>query len=215
MAKEFYMTREDELVKQPDALPMFEYIAAQCDDEIKGADVFNALWSFWNFAHALDDLIDEPEGKVPEAKEIVLKVVFDFVGNLLITPQDHSYSLPMQTIFGELLEDSGWNAGRKALAREALKDFTGNLLANPFFRDHAHEHKSMFDMIIARTLDADELERTRPHLKPLLPAVRCADVDFIVHCAKLAGGWKLMREIGKLRDYDVDDVGHKSVVWKI
>lgn len=217
MTPDYYMTRPEELVKQPDAMPAFELIAAATSEPEDAADIFNALWSFWNFAHALDDLLDE--GAWSEAtKENALRVTFDFVGAALTRPRDGDEPKRMRALFEQLLDRSGWSEHRKGLALDALKDFAGNLLANPFYREHAREHKAMFDMMIARTIDADHLERTRPDLKHLLPAIRCADVDFIVHCAKLAGGWELMRQIGKLRDYDVEasaDGKKPSPVWKI
>lgn len=217
-SREFYMTRPEETAKQPDALTMFELIACASAKAEDGADVFNALWSFWNFAHALDDLIDADEDQgsrfkvLAEDKERVLRTAFEFVGGMLIHPQDAAPGLAMRREFEKLLADSGWDLQRQKLALDALLDFTGNLLANPFYTTHAREHQAMFDMIIARTLDADDMERTRPHLKALLPAIRCGDVDFIVHCAKLAGGWELMRKVGKLRDYDVEVQSPKSQV---
>lgn len=202
MNQRHYMTRDDELAKQPDALPMFERIAAASVAHAPG-DVFNALWSFWNFAHALDDLIDET-GLNLEEKETALKVVFDFVGNLLANPDDVSHGLPMGILWRELAGKAQWPEDRRELADAALDSFTNNLVGNPFYTRHAEAHRAMFDMMIARTLDAEWIERTRPVLQALLPAVRCADVDFIVHCARLAGGWTLMREVGRLRDYDVN-----------
>ena len=47
-----YMDTEHERRKQPDAKRLIE--------EVANGDVavYNAMWSFWNFAHVFDDLVD-------------------------------------------------------------------------------------------------------------------------------------------------------------
>ena len=199
--KDFYMTRPGELAKQPDAITAFRRIADGATDPDDRPHVFNAIWSFWNWAHALDDLIDEGT-MADEQKDAVLQAMSAFCWSILAN-HDRSPDERILNLIRNLLKDSGWDQARRDLAWSAFVEFVGNLAANPFYRMHAAEHGAMFDMMLARTLDADHLEKTRPNLAPLLPAIRCGDIDFLVHCAKLAGGWLLMREVGKLRDYDL------------
>ena len=199
--KPSYMTRPQEIAKQPDAVTAFERIASGSTDPADRPHVFNAVWSFWNWAHALDDLIDEGI-MTDDQRDAVLQALSAFCWQML-TGAERDPDQRILALIKNLLRDSGWDEERRQLAWDAFVEFVGNLAANPFYRRHAAEHGAMFDMMLARTLDADYLEKTRPNLAPLLPAIRCADVDFLVHCAKLAGGWRLMREVGMLRDYDM------------
>jgi hypothetical protein len=148
------MDTPQEQAKQPTAKPLFEKIANG------NRDVYCALWSFWNFAHAWDDLLD----------------------------------------------GSNWPAPQKERAMKALHDFIVNLLLNPFCRDNAGDLRAVFVSAMARSMDGDAMaESNDPKRRALAPAVRCGDVDVILHMAYLAGGWELLREIGPLRDYDPED----------
>jgi hypothetical protein len=51
-----YMSTPEETAKQPDALAIVQQIAAAAGPERQAA-AFNAIWSFWNFAHVFDDLM--------------------------------------------------------------------------------------------------------------------------------------------------------------
>jgi hypothetical protein len=154
-----YMSRPEEVAKQPDALATIQEIA-QAAPPAEQAAVFNALWSFWNFAHAFDDLIDE----------------------------------------------SGWPLERKELAWKSLLDFSSDLLLNPMFRNHAPEWRALFASAVCRQIDGDAMAQSSDLARAVLaPAVRCADIDVIVHFAYLVGGWPLMRKIGARRDYDKPD----------
>jgi hypothetical protein len=154
-----YMSQPHEQTKQPEALAVIQKIAAAAGEERRPA-VFNALWSFWNFAHAWDDLID----------------------------------------------GSNWPEKKKELAWRALQEFTSDLLLNPFYRAHGAEIRAMFTSAIFRQIAGDKMglsddEQTRK----IAPAVRCADIDCLVHFAYLAGGWELAHEISQLREYDKPD----------
>lgn len=153
-----YMTQPKELAKQPDAKAVFEQIARYRHSPVEQQQVLDALWSFWNFAHAFDDLIDE----------------------------------------------SGWPIEKKELAWKALQQFTQNLLVNPFIYNNAVSIEALLTSGIERQLAAEDLAK-RGETEELLRAVRCADVDFIVHLARLAGGWEAMRAVGSRRDYDKAD----------
>lgn len=154
-----YMSRPEEMAKQPDALACIQAIAKAAGPE-RETQFFNAAWSFWNFGHAWDDLVDE----------------------------------------------SKWDDSRKELAWRALLEFVADLLTNPVYRDHAHGWSAMFASAVARNLDGDEMARSvNRDRAALAPAVRCADVDILVHFAYLAGGWEMMRSIGRRRDYDTPE----------
>lgn len=149
-----YMLRPEEQKKQPDALKEIQAIAN--GDQA----VFNCLWSFWNFAHVFDDLID----------------------------------------------GSDWPEDRKEQAWKALHDWTVDLLLNPFVRDNARELRALFVSAIARAIDGDAMAASQdPERRALAPAVRCGDVDVILHIAYLAGGWEALRKFGPRRDYDPAD----------
>jgi hypothetical protein len=83
-----YMDNDHEQRKHPTAKKAFEQIA---DGR---PEVFHCLWSFWNFAHVFDDLVDE--GTWPmERKEQAMKALHDFVVTLLLNPfvRDHAHEL--------------------------------------------------------------------------------------------------------------------------
>ena len=87
-----YMDREEEIVKQPDAKKMFQQIAGQ------RPEVFRALWSFWNFEHVFDDLLDESTWS-SERKEQAYKAMAEFVCELLLNPFFKTYATDMRAMF--------------------------------------------------------------------------------------------------------------------
>lgn len=104
-----YMEREEEVNKQPDALPMFERISK--DVPVLGL----ALKNFWNFAHAWDDLIDESDWE-QERKEQAWKALDGFVTDLLKNPIYKQYSAELSMLYtsavhrqiaGDYLEQRG------------------------------------------------------------------------------------------------------------
>lgn len=147
-----YMNSPEEVQKHPDAF-------STCQEWSQGdPNVMAVMWSFWNFEHALDDLLDE----------------------------------------------SGWESERKELALKATHDFVANLLLNPFVRANAAEFRAILTQTIARSMDGDALEQSPvPELRKLAPAVRCGDIDALLHMAYLHGGWAALRKFGPQRDYDV------------
>lgn len=154
-----YMSQPEEQAKQPDALAACQRIAKAAGPERETA-VFNALWSFWNFSHVFDDLID----------------------------------------------GSNWSDERKALAWRALQEFTSDLLLNPFYRAHGAEIRAMFTNGIFRQMAGDAMaQHGSLAVAKLAPAVRCADIDILVHFAYLTGGWELAQQISLAREYDKED----------
>lgn len=103
-------------------------------------------------------------------------------------------------VFDDLLDNSTMPVEKKEMAMKALHDFVVDLLLNPFVRQHASELRALMVSAITRNMDGDSIKQ-----KELSPAVRCGDVDLIVHVAYLAGGWAKMREISKRREYDTTD----------
>lgn len=147
-----YMATPHEQAKQPDAQPFIQE-AANGD-----VAVYNAMWSFWNFAHVFDDLID----------------------------------------------GSNWPADKKEQAFKALHDFVVDLLLNPFVQRNALEMRAMFVSALTRCLDGDRLaEHPDERQRVLAPALRCADIDVLMHMAYLHRGWEVMRSYSGKREYDV------------
>ena len=201
MSVNFYMQRPAELAKQPTAWPMFKLISEYAPHE-QQAHVLAALWLAWNFEHALDDLLDEKQLAAVN-KESVARKLFDLMESILTGQPPCNFFIAR---YQELIESSEWEPERKRLAERAAQDFIGDLLVNPFIRQHAGQFLAMYHMMIARMLDGDEMASAEDGARRrLAPAVRCGDVDFIVHVAKLAGGWDAMRAIGRQRDYDPAD----------
>lgn len=152
-----YLATEKE--KHPDYQEVFKSISAN------RPEVFDALNSFFNFAHAFDDLVD----------------------------------------------GSNWTMEKKHLAWQSLQQFVQCLLLNPFITSNAAGIDSLFANGIARQVDADEMEQ-RGADPNTVNAVRCADIDVIVHMARLAGGWDAMRKAGKLvRYYDKVDQPNRII----
>ena len=146
-----YMATDHEMQKQPDALEFMRQ-AANGD-----AFVFDAMWSFWNFAHVWDDLID----------------------------------------------GSSWDMEKKEQAFKALHDFVIGLLVNPFVLRYASEVRAMLTSAMSRCLEGDRMAASdNPREKELSSAVRCADIDVLMHYAYLHCGWTTMREFSKKRRYD-------------
>lgn len=91
---------------------------------------------------------------------------------------------------------------KKELAWRALAEFVSNLLTNPFLFTNAESVDAILISAIGRQLDGDLLEQ-RGESADLQRAVRCADLDVILHLARLAGGWECMRAVAPMvRYYD-------------
>jgi len=201
----FYMAREPELKKHRGVVEMFQLIASTAKDENETRHVWNALWSFWNFEHAFDDILDAGHLTGAE-KETLLIECAEYLKAVLLTPDAPAAALVFKAHYRAALAAARLDAETNALALQAFDDFTGNLLDNPFYRRHAPQHLAMFDMMILRTIAGDEMASSvDPARQALAPAVRCGDIDFIVHVAKLAGGWEAALKFSALRDYDKPD----------
>lgn len=147
-----YMQRPEELAKHPATVGAFEQMAAG------NGQVFNALWSFWNFSQCFDDLID----------------------------------------------GSNWDAERKEQAMKALHDFVSDLMLNPFVTQNARSIHCAFVQAMTRCLDGDSMEGSSiAGVRAIAPAVRCGDVDVIMHMAYLHNGWTGLRRFSPLREYDI------------
>lgn len=197
------MARPAELVKQPDAVTSFREISSAAGNEQE--NVFHALWSFWNFEHAFDDILDS--GIFPQdEREKLLHQCADYLHSCLKSPGVPDAVLWFKVNYVEALNKTGWSRDDRALAIKAFDDFTGNLISNPFYQAHAEQHLAIFEMMIFRVIAGDEMAASVDQdRQKLAPAVRCGDIDFLVHVAKLAGGWPLARKITSLRDYDKPD----------
>ena len=197
------MTRPQELAKQPDAVKMFDEIARAAGEGDQGNHVFWALFSAWDFEHAFDDILDS--GKICAVeKECLLKNCHHFIHATLTPHVDLGQVAMFRAQFIVAAQSAGMEGDHAALALKALDGFTENLLRNPFYRTHLESHRTIFDMMILRCIAGDEMEASpEAKRKQLAPAVRCADIDFMVNVALLAGGWPLARKLTCLRDYDV------------
>ena len=216
--KPCYMLRKEELAKhaelcrrkgEPDtgtgALPIFEMLAGG------DLDVFAAMWAFWNFEHAWDDLLDET-GLLASHREAAMESLHEAVCQCLTGPAlaniEAKTVLPtgFRNGWKWLLDKTGWSKERKILAATARNEFFAVLLSNPFVRRHAPEIRGMLVMCMVRCLDGDEMAASdKPERRLLAPAVRCGDVDLMLHLVYLARGWAAVRALSGLRDYDLPD----------
>lgn len=91
-----YMDNPHEVKKHPTAKAAFEQIA---DGR---PEVFHLLWSFHNFAHVFDDLLDE--GNWPaERKEQAMKALHDFVVTLLLNPFVHDHRHELRAVLAQAI----------------------------------------------------------------------------------------------------------------
>jgi hypothetical protein len=144
-----YMASEKETKKQPDALRFMREAAGDNDM------VFDAMWSFWNFAHVFDDLID---GERPDKEQ----------------------------------------------AFKALHDFVRAVMLNPFVQANAGSIFALFVSAMTRCIDGDKMAESGDLTEAqLAPAVRCGDIDVIMHMLYLHKGWSTLRSYSEMRKYDV------------
>lgn len=203
MKVEHYMARPAELEKHQGVVEMFQTIAQASDLPEQQRNIFLALWSFWNFEHAFDDVLDA--GNLVEAERIeLLRECSEFIHAALLTPEANGAVIAFKTRYLAALAKSG--LPDEELAAQAFDDFTGNLWLNPVYTEFAASHRAMFDMMIFRAIAGDEMAGSLIEARRVLsPAVRCGDLDFIVHVAQIAGGWDFARKMSSLRDYDQRD----------
>ena len=199
------MARPIELVKHPEAISIFKRIADATGSGEREREIFLALWSFWNFEHAFDDILDS--GKfTPAEVENLLQKAAAFVHEALMTPEAEDAKIWFRVSYVTALNRLEWKEDDFNLAIKALDEFAGNLANNPAYQRHAEQHLAMFDTIIFNTLLGDAMHASGDEFKKALaPALRCRDIDFVVNMAKLVGGWELARKISQSCNYDRQD----------
>lgn len=165
--------------------------------------LFDAMWSFANFAHAFDDLIDE-SGWNAEQREAAVTMLHDAVVDYLTAEFEGTSH---EQLGGRYLNWTfRFEPVRRAAARKAWLDFFGALAANPLIVDHAAQVRAVLVQALTRCLDGDTMAASvDPIKRQLAPAVRCGDVDVIFHLVYLARGWAALRECSKFREYDLGD----------
>lgn len=212
MANEYYMTRADEIAKfnalarykgEPEmahgSITLFEAMAS--DDR----ELFDALWSFWNFEHALDDLLDEGNYSA-ESRESVMAALERCVAFWLNLHRDGAADEEFSKVWGKLIAGCGWDSNRMVIADDARFQFASVLVKSDFIQRNAQGVMAMFVMCIFRCLDGDMMAGSPQHsVRALAPAVRCADVDFFIYLIYLKRGFGAARVWSERRDYDVAD----------
>jgi len=111
-----YMDNDHEQRKHPTARPAFTEIAGD------RPEVFHLLWSFWNFAHVFDDLLDENNWPA-ERKEQAMKALHDFVVTLLLNPFVRDNAHELRAVFVQAIArslDGDEMAGSEDAAIRAL-----------------------------------------------------------------------------------------------
>ena len=199
----FYMSQPDELRKHPKASQVFYDIGQAAATAAVRDDVYSALWAWFNFTHAFDDILDT--GNLDDAgREKLLRQCADFLHAALYGVRGSDAALLFKASYLAAATTAGMDADRRALAVKAFDDFAGNLVANPFFRTYSQQHLAMLDSMIFRAMRGDQLaQHADPAVRALAPAVRCGDTDFLVHVAKLVGGWPLACKVSAEATYDL------------
>ena len=106
-----YMSQPHEQAKQPDALATCQMIA-KAAGPLQEAAVFNALWSFWNFSHVFDDLMDgsqwADEKKALATMDPISEMAqVDGAALDLLLRDVQTGSEALQTMLAELAADAG------------------------------------------------------------------------------------------------------------
>lgn len=87
-------------------------------------------------------------------------------------------------------------------ARE-LARFVEQVALSPFFRQHAASLTALLVSAINRWLTGDEMARSeQQEARTLARAVRCGDLDVVLHVAYLVGGWDHMRAMTARMNFD-------------
>jgi hypothetical protein len=160
------------------------------------------MWSFYNFGHAFDDLLDESGGNA-EQIEAVMTGLHDAVVYALVR-EGQGYNL--EPLLLNMAAAARWEYEQTELMMQAAAQFFADLYTNPFIRKHRQEFRGIFVQAMTRCLDGDDMARSEDAFKrQLAPAVRCGDVDALLHMVYLARGWAALRACGKFREYDLPD----------
>ena len=130
-----YCSKPKEVVKNPNAFKVMQFIAAGNDHAL------DFIWRCWNFCHMLDDLVDRDE---EVAIEEVARELFLFIQTISLNQffQLHKHSL-LPLILNAC---NGWVAGEKA-GSAVLKcsDFT--IYSHVAFLIGGWEHMRNLDQI--------------------------------------------------------------------
>lgn len=88
----------------------------------------------------------------------------------------------------------------KQLMFKAMAEFVDTLLTNPFVKAYADDFRAMLVSMVIRGLAGDRMKDS-----PLSPAIRCGDIDFIMHIAYLHRGFDFQQTLESHRVYDRED----------
>lgn len=168
-------------------------------------DLFGVMWSFANFSHAFDDLIDGSNWE-PDLIEGAMARLHDMV----VAPLRHQSTSPATVNFLQtwhaLIDANCWQLDDCRLANKAMSDFFMDLSRNPFARKFNRELETVFVQCMCRCLDGDAMAASPDAaVRVLAPAVRCGDVDALMHMVYLARGWVGLRAVSGWRQYDAGD----------
>jgi hypothetical protein len=194
-----YMTRPEELAKyaklcafngEPDSGCGAYQVLKEAFGKQDAA--FEFAWLFWNFAHALDDVLDEAI-LTPEDK---LEVLQQLNEALRFTNGNKWAKCWEDAIFC-----TSFDTDRQLLANAAERDFFASWFENPNV-----EILGVFTSAIMRCIGGDAMLRSgNPRKMALAPAVSCGDVDVLIHMVFLSCGWEAAVNFSIHRDYDVPD----------
>lgn len=204
MAPEFYLLRPEELEKHARLVainggdPVLNSYGVLEQMFASHTDALKITWAFENFAHVLDDIIDE-SGCDDETKSATLKEVENWVSRVVITAQKFAAKIPN---LYELTGCKPFEGLRGELAEKAVKDFRKELYQNAFSNRYRFEIRALLVSGLMRMLAGDAMKAKG---NPLAPAVACAELDFIYHMLFLCRGWDAANRFSVIRQYDVPD----------
>lgn len=182
-------------------LPIMKFLAGG------DSDVFNALWSFANFSHALDDALDE-SGWGEDMIEAGMTHLHDVVASYLLNQDTQPAMKRFLETWHSLIESGKTHRSLDdvCLMNRAMSDFFMGLHLNPFIQRHRPELLTMFVQAMTRNLDGDMFSRSNdPSKRALAPVLRCSDVDVLMHIVYLNKGWGALRTVSPFRSYDEED----------
>jgi hypothetical protein len=213
---EFYLTQQHELDK-------FDRISTANGCDAKGGgflkiittlsagnkELFEAMWSFENFAHAADDILDE--GLLNEEQsEAFMTMLHDAVCAALLSTNLTPLGLFLN-IYESMVGNSALEENRRFLALKAARDFFRTLIENNFVIRNASELRGMYVQAMTRALDGEAMALdSNPANRTMARVVRCGDVDVLFHMVYLARGFAALRECSKVRKYDIESEATKT-----
>lgn len=208
MSADFYLCRQEELAKfqrlraakgEPDdgttLLDIFQLLAGN------DKPVFQLLWAFYNATHAIDDIKDDCQSCDGEQlAELLHNAIAKELNYEHVDPSED-----FQDFCGQHMVFAMWDDERVELATKAIQDFFKELAINPFVAENAPALQCVFAQTITRWLDGDAMAASSdPKRREWSTVVRCGDVDAICAIMYLRGGWKKLRQVSPLRDYDIE-----------